>query len=53
LILIRPFFSQYSTFNPNTLTVEAEFGNTDKQLESMESDLGIDQGWLADMEEGK
>ncbi len=41
------------TFNPDTLTVEAEFGNTDKQLESMESDLGIDQGWVADMEEGK
>jgi hypothetical protein len=41
------------TFDPNTLTAEAEFSNTDKQLESMESDLGIDHGWLADMEEGK
>ena len=49
----QAIFSQYSTFDPNTLTIEAEFGNTDKQLESMESDLGIDQGWLADMEEGK
>jgi hypothetical protein len=49
----QAIFSQYSTFDPNTLTVEAEFGDTDKQLESMEADLGIDQGWLADMEEGK
>jgi hypothetical protein len=49
----QAIFSQYSTFDPDTLTVEAEFGDTDKQLESMESDLGIDQGWLADMEEGK
>jgi hypothetical protein len=47
----QAIFSQYSTFNPDTLTIEAEFGDTDEQLESMESDLGIDQGWLADMEE--
>jgi hypothetical protein len=49
----QAIFSQYLTFDPDTLTVEAEFGDTDEQLESMESDLGIDQGWLADMEEGK
>jgi hypothetical protein len=48
----QAIFSQYLTFNPDTLTIEAEFGDTDKELESMESDLGIDQGWLADMEEG-
>jgi hypothetical protein len=49
----QAIFSQFLTFDPDTLTVEAEFGDTDEQLESMESDLGIDQGWLADMEEGK
>jgi hypothetical protein len=49
----QAIFSQYLTFGTDTLTVEAEFGNTDKQLESMEADLCIDQGWLADMEEGK
>jgi hypothetical protein len=49
----QAIFSQCSTLDPNTLTVKAESGDTDKQLESMESDLGIDQGWLADMEEGK
>ncbi len=48
----QAIFSQYLTFDPDTLTVEAEFGDTDKQLESMELDLGIDQGWLADMEKG-
>jgi hypothetical protein len=48
----QAIFSQYLTFNPDTLTIEAEFGDTDQQLKSMESDLGIDQGWLADMEEG-
>ncbi len=48
----QAIFSQYLTFDPDTLTVEAEFGDTDKQLESTESDLGIDQGWLANMEEG-
>jgi hypothetical protein len=40
----QAIFSQFLTFDPDTLTVEAKFGNTDKQLESMESDLGIDQG---------
>ncbi len=49
----QALFSQFSTFDPETLAVAAEFGNTDKQLEIMESDLRIDQGWLADMEEGK
>jgi hypothetical protein len=49
----QALFSQFSTFDPETLAVAAEFGNTNEQLESMESDLGIDQGWLADVEEGK
>ncbi len=49
----QAIFSQYLTFDPDTLTGEGEFGDTDKQVESMESDLGIGQGWLADMEEGK
>ena len=49
----QAIFSQYLTFDPDTLTGEGEFGDTDKQVESMESDLGIDQGWVADMEEGK
>jgi hypothetical protein len=49
----QSLFSQFSTFDPETLAIVEEFGDTDEQLESMESDLGIDQGWLADMEEGK
>jgi hypothetical protein len=40
----QALFSRYSTFNPVTLIVDAEFGKTDEQLESMEADLGIDLG---------
>ena len=47
----QALFSQFLIFNPDTLEVNCEFGDVDNQLESMETDLGIDQGWLADTEE--
>jgi hypothetical protein len=37
-------------FDPVTLVVDTEFGETDEQLESMEADLGIKHGWEADRE---
>jgi hypothetical protein len=46
----QALFSRYSTFNPATLAVNTEFGEMDEQLESMEADLGIDQGWEVDRE---
>jgi hypothetical protein len=46
----QALFSRYSTFDPATLVVDTEFGETDEQLESMEADLGIDQGWEVDRE---
>ncbi len=42
--------TQFSEFNSTTLTVTTTFGDGDKQLESVEVDLGIDQGWYADLE---
>jgi hypothetical protein len=42
--------AQYSTFDPITMTVEAEFGDSDGQLEGVESELGINRDWEADME---
>ncbi len=46
----QALFSRYSTFDLATLVVDTEFGETDEQLESMEADLGIDQGWEVDRE---
>jgi hypothetical protein len=46
----QALFSRYSTFDPATLVVDTEFGEMDEQLESMEADLGIDQGWEVDRE---
>jgi hypothetical protein len=46
----QALFSRYSTFDPATLVVVTEFGEMDEQLESMEADLGIDQGWEVDRE---
>jgi hypothetical protein len=40
----QALLSQFLTFNPDTLEVDCEFGDVDDQLESMEADLGIDQG---------
>jgi hypothetical protein len=42
--------AQYSTFDPITLMVEAEFGDSVGQLEGVELELGIDRDWEADME---
>ena len=45
--------TRFSTFNPVSLVVTTKFGKTDKLLESMEADLGIDQVcWAADNEVG-
>jgi hypothetical protein len=42
--------AQFSELDSTTLTVTTTFGDVDKQLESLEADLGIDQGWYADLE---
>jgi hypothetical protein len=42
--------AQYSTFDPITMTVDAEFGDSDGQLEGVELELGINRDWEADME---
>ncbi len=39
--------AQYSTFDPITMTVEAEFGDSDGHLEGVELELGIDRDWEA------
>jgi hypothetical protein len=48
----QALFFRYSTFDPANLVVDTEFGETDEQLESMEADLGIDQGWEVDRKVG-
>jgi hypothetical protein len=40
----------FSDFDPATLIVTATFGDVNEQLDSVEADLGIDQGWNADLE---
>jgi hypothetical protein len=42
--------AQFSEFDSTTLTVITTFGDVNKQLESAEVHLGIDQGWYADLE---
>jgi hypothetical protein len=42
--------AQFSTFDPITMTVEVEFGDSDGQLEGVELELGINRDWEADME---
>ncbi len=42
--------AQFSEFDPLTLTITTAFGDVDEQLESIEADLGIDQGWNTDSE---
>ncbi len=39
--------AQYSTFDPTTMTIEAEFRDSDGQLEGVELELGIYRGWEA------
>jgi hypothetical protein len=41
----------FSKFNLVSLTVPTTFGDVDEQLESVEGNLGINQGWNADLEE--
>ncbi len=48
----QALFSRYSTLDPATLVVDTEFREMDEQLESMEANLGIDQGWDVDREVG-
>ncbi len=40
--------AQFFEFDPLMLTVTTTFGDVDEQLESLEANLGIDQGWNAD-----
>jgi hypothetical protein len=40
-----------SKFDPSTLTVHTRYGDVDEQLDGVEAELGIDQGWAADLEE--
>ena len=44
--------ARFSVFDPVTLIVKTTFGDVDKQLEWVEEDLGINQGWNADSELG-
>jgi hypothetical protein len=44
------FLAQFSEFNSTTLTVTTTFRDVNKQLESIEVVLGIDQGWYAGLE---
>ncbi len=40
--------ARFSEFDSATLFVMNTFGDSDEQLDSVEADLGIDQGWEAD-----
>jgi hypothetical protein len=42
--------TRFLVFDPNTLEVQTGLDDEDNFLESVEADLGIDQGWIADME---
>jgi hypothetical protein len=42
--------AQFSVFDPVTLTVKTTFGDVDEQLDWVEEDLGINQGWNANSE---
>ena len=39
-----------SSFDPGTLTVQTRYNDMDEQLEGVEAELGINQGWAVDME---
>jgi hypothetical protein len=43
--------ARFSLFNTITLDVMTEFKDADKQLDSVKTDLGIDQGWQANLED--
>ncbi len=42
---------RFTKFNPATLTLKIGLGDIDEQLECVETDLGIDQGWYTDLED--
>jgi hypothetical protein len=42
--------SRFSVFDPVTLEVQTGFGYDNELLEGVEADLGINQGWLVDLE---
>ena len=44
--------ARFSKFYPVTFIVKTTFGNVNEQLEWVEEDLGIGQGWNADTELG-
>ncbi len=44
---------QFTEFDPATLTLKTKFRDVDKQLEYVKTNLGIDQGWYADLEDKK
>ena len=41
----------FSQFDPETLIVVTTFGDVNEQLDQVEEDLGIDQGWNADLKD--
>ena len=43
--------SRFSQFDPKKLIVVTTFGDDDEQFNWVEEDLGIDQGWNADLED--
>ncbi len=43
--------ARFSEFDPITLKVKTTFGDIDKQLNSAKANLGIDQGWNANLED--
>ena len=42
---------RFTEFNPATLTLRTGLGDVDKQLERVKTNLGINQGWYADLED--
>jgi hypothetical protein len=44
----QALLSKFSSFDPVTLEVDCEFGDVDDQLKGIETNLGIDPGWVAD-----
>jgi hypothetical protein len=43
--------ARFSQFDPKTILVVTTFGDVDEQLDWVKEDLGIDQGWNADLED--
>jgi hypothetical protein len=43
--------THFSEFDPITIIVQTTLGDVDEHLEGVKANLGIDQGWTADLEE--